>query len=173
MTKFLIMNNFKELSRQFFKMMPLSLLVDFVLKDQLLLNFEYSYSINVVYKLVYKFNHKLDDVDLLEKLYVSFKMYILALGDEESGSSCALRKKQKFLLMLTQNKYQYIMIRYLKKLKKMITIDKSLFLSIIANRMYLFIAEFANHQQFEHLIQINEIFNKLLIDNSNSDLIIL
>ncbi len=139
------MNNCRELAKQFFKLIPLSMLIDFTLNVPHILNFKYSFFINIVYKLVYKVNFKFEDTDILKKMYVLFKIYILTLQDEENVALSSLRKKQKFLLMLTENKHQYIMLRYLKVLQKIITIDKDLFLRIIYNRMYLFIADFAKH----------------------------
>ena len=102
--------------------------------------------------------------------YLSFKTYILE--NELEGPPNGLTKKQRFQSMLVQNRYQYILLRYLRKAVKMILVDKRLFLRILEQNMFLFISEFANHQQFQPIIQNQEVFERLLIDNSSPELII-
>ncbi len=59
--RYMIMNDFPNLSKQFFKFVPLSLLVNKIMQDEVMFTYRHAFYINLIYKLIYKHSYEFND----------------------------------------------------------------------------------------------------------------
>lgn len=103
LVEYMVKNNLLELSKQFFKMIPLSTLIQTIIKNPSLNKIKYSYFINIVYKLIYRVDLQLDDQRSLMAFYQSFKTHF---REHRTSQQTGLTQYTTlFLMALIQNNY--------------------------------------------------------------------